>query len=300
MTEHGDHRHLDAPKPASGHARAVTFEACLAGAIDHCAEAYVANLPLGIATGIAGLDQIAGGLRPGDLTVLAGTSGSGRTSLVLQIAWHVCSRYAYDLAPDQTHLTCAGGRVLLYSLGTCEIDLALRCLVKEAGLNIDAVRQGQITALEFAKLRDRCLDLREAPLLINSTRAISLSRLVEEVREIQGAGGLDVVIVDDASLTVDDVSRYEAPDLLKPLKDLACETGVAVLVVLGAGDRAPENSVSDDIRQTVARHGDLVMIMTPRMPTPITAKNPVAVSAIIRETARDHSESNRAIHELQY
>ena len=56
----------------------------------------------GIATGLADLDRMMGGLQPSDLIILAGRPGMGKTSLATNIAFNIAKAYDGETQPDGT------------------------------------------------------------------------------------------------------------------------------------------------------------------------------------------------------
>lgn len=81
-----------------------------------------------IALGLGDLDRITGGLRPGELTVLAARTAHGKTALACQIGHHAA-----------THAV----PVLYVALEEGGLDLTCRLIALEAGLPYTNVREGR-------------------------------------------------------------------------------------------------------------------------------------------------------------
>jgi replicative DNA helicase len=75
------------------------------------------NVPRGLPTGILRLDTFMGGMRPGDLIIVAGASSMGKTSMARNIAYNVAR---------------AGGKVAFFSQEMSGEQIGLRTLSAEA------------------------------------------------------------------------------------------------------------------------------------------------------------------------
>lgn len=80
-------------------------------------DSLASNKPRGLPTGILRLDTFMGGMRPGDLVIVAGASSMGKTCLARNIAYNVAR---------------AGGKVAFFSQEMSEEQIAMRTLTAEA------------------------------------------------------------------------------------------------------------------------------------------------------------------------
>src|SRR5437660_2283346 len=77
------------------------FATSLTTAVDMAARAYQRDGRLsGLATGLADLDRMMGGLQPSDLVILAGRPGMGKSSLATNIAYNVARAWRGEVRPD--------------------------------------------------------------------------------------------------------------------------------------------------------------------------------------------------------
>src|SRR5215213_8588105 len=77
------------------------FASAVTTAVDMAAKAYQRDGKLsGIATGLADLDRMMGGLQPSDLIILAGRPGMGKTALATNIAFNIAQAYVGEKQPD--------------------------------------------------------------------------------------------------------------------------------------------------------------------------------------------------------
>ena len=175
----------------------LSFAEALHGAVEMAAEAYSRDGGLaGVSTGLIDLDRMLGGLHPSDLVILAGRPSMGKTALATNIAFSVSKAYAYDILPDGSRKTSNGGVVAFFSLEMSAEQLAMRLLADASGVPSDRLRKGEIDASEFGRVRDAALEIQEAPLFIDATGGLSISKLAARARRLKRQTGLDLIVVD--------------------------------------------------------------------------------------------------------
>jgi replicative DNA helicase len=179
-----------------------------------------------IPSGFPSLDKLlGGGLRRGDLLVLGGDVGSGKSALALAIALRVSQQrrstlfYSGEMVPE---------RVLE------------RALAIEGRARIDDLRRGTLDEVTRAGVGAAAVRLREELPIVERVPAEGMGRIAEEVR---AARGLELVVMDglDCLLPGARPSGEEAATAVRALKQLALDTKIAVLVTaplprLGARD----------------------------------------------------------------
>ncbi|HEX7758030.1 MAG TPA: replicative DNA helicase [Caulobacteraceae bacterium] len=251
-----------------------SFEKALTGAVTMAAEAYNRDGGLsGISTGLTDLDRMLGGLHPSDLIILAARPSMGKTALGANIAFNVARRYAWEPQPDGTRKTVSGGVVAFFSLEMSAEQLAMRLLADVTGVPSDLMRKGEINASEFGRVRDAAIEIQEAPLFIDDTGGISISKLAARSRRLKRTSGLDLIVIDYVQLvTGSDTSRtenrvQEVTMITQALKSLAKELSVPIIAlaqlsrqVENREDKKPQLS---DLRESgsIEQDADVVMFI---------------------------------------
>jgi replicative DNA helicase len=185
-----------------------TFEHFLTSAIGMAAEAYGRDGGLsGISTGLIDLDQKTGGLHDTNLIILAARPSMGKSALAANIGFNVAKAYAWEQQPDGTHKTVRGGRVGFFSLEMSGEELALRIVAEVSGVPSERLRRGDVQQHEFSRVRDAAVEIQQAPLYIDDTGGLTMSRLAARARRMKRRHGLDLVIVDYLQLIVADRAR---------------------------------------------------------------------------------------------
>ena len=250
-----------------------TFANALAGAVETISEAKNREGGLaGLSTGLIDLDRQLGGLHPSDLVILAGRPSMGKTALATNIAFSVAKSYAYEIGPDGSRRTAAGGVVAFFSLEMSAEQLATRLLADVSGVSSDRLRKGEIDNSEYYRVRDAAVEVQDAPLHIDATGGLSIAKLTARARRLKRSVGLDLIVVDYLQLVTTDGSKgdnrvQEVSSITQGLKALAKELSVPVIAlsqlsrqVENREDKKPQLS---DLRESgsIEQDADVVMFV---------------------------------------
>ena len=210
----------------------------------------------GISTGFLKLDEMTGGLHPGELIILAARPSMGKTALALNIAQHV----AAGKTPQP---------VAVFSLEMSQEALLTRLLCATARVDSQKFRAGFLNADERRRLSFAATQIVESPLFIDDTAGINLMDMHAKLRRMKAEHGLALVVVDYLQLMSGRGSfenrNQEVSALSRGLKMLAKELAVPMLV-LSQLSRAPEVRQGDhrpqlsDLRESgsIEQDADLV------------------------------------------
>jgi replicative DNA helicase len=220
----------------------------------------------GIESGFTQFDRQCSGLHSGDLYIVAGRPGMGKTSFVLNLAVNVARPKQVEVTGENDPYLEApveepGYGVLFCSLEMPREQLAARLLSSEARVDMQKIRSGRMQRDDWNKLTDAASRLGRLPLWLDDTPALSLLDLRAKIRRLQaeiarGEGScpakrLGLVAIDYLQLMQgrrDAGSReQEISELSRGLKALAKEMGVAVMA-LSQLNRAVETRTSKDKR----------------------------------------------------
>jgi replicative DNA helicase len=206
--------------------------------------------PDAVATGFASLDRmLSGGLRRGELTVLGGDVGSGKSALALGMALRA--------APAQPTLLFTG------EMPAERVHERAVCI--EGRVNLSSVRAGQLDHGERAALGLAALRLQDRLPLLEPLGVEGVARLGQV---IAGTEGLGLVVVDGLQSLVSGALPLaeELATAVRELKALALALNVAILATAQLADgaaRADRRPTLDDLGAlgAVKHHADVVLVL---------------------------------------
>lgn len=210
-----------------GEAKAATggfrsFGDCIDGFMEQAAQAMNADGTVtGLSTDLIDLDAKTGGLHPSDLVVIAGRPGSGKTALATNIAFASARK---------------GKKVAFFSLEMSGEQLAGRIISDVAGVSGDAIRKGDITPVEFGRMREAAQEIRNLGIYIDDGGGTSVAKINARARRLKRTQGLDLVVVDYLQLSKgsDKTSQnrvQEIGEITGGLKSLAKDCHVPVIAL---------------------------------------------------------------------
>ncbi len=183
----------------------------------------------GLPTGFTDLDEMTGGLQPGELVILAARPSMGKTALALNIA--------RNAAVDH------GRKAAVFSLEMTTRSLVLRLLAAEARIDFATFRRGFIAVNDHARLVAAAGRLAHADVWIDDSGMITVLEMKAKCRRMRAERGLDLVIVDYLQLAHGDGRHerreQEISEISRGLKALAKELDLPVLA-LSQLNRGPE------------------------------------------------------------
>ncbi|HEX8665489.1 MAG TPA: replicative DNA helicase [Beijerinckiaceae bacterium] len=249
------------------------FSDALTTAIDMAANAFKREGKLsGIATGLADLDRMMGGLQPSDMIVLAGRPGMGKSSLATNIAFNIAKAYEGEKQPDGSVKTVNGGVVGFFSLEMSAEQLATRMIAEQSGVPSYKIRRGDIREDDFYKITDVAREMQALPFYIDQTGGLSIAQLAARARRLKRQRGLDLLVVDYIQLLSGATRKgdnrvQEVTEITTGMKALAKELNVPVLAlsqlsrqVEQRDDKRPQLS---DLRESgsIEQDADVVMFI---------------------------------------
>ncbi len=223
----------------------------------------------GIATDLADLDKMLGGLHKSDLLILAGRPSMGKTSLATNIAFNVAKAYKRGTLTNGGEGAVDGGVVGFFSLEMSAEQLAGRILAEASEISSHKIRQGDMNETEFRRFVEAAKSLEACPLYIDDTAAIPISQLAARARRLKRTHGLDLLIVDYLQLVrgTSDNRVQEIGEISMGLKAIAKELNIPVIAlsqlsrqVESREDKRPQLS---DLRESgsIEQDADVVMFV---------------------------------------
>jgi replicative DNA helicase len=211
----------------------------------------------GTPTGFVDLDNITGGLQPGNLVVIAARPSMGKSSLVTNIAENAAIHY--------------GKPVALFSLEMSEAELAQRFIASQASIKGDDLRKGRVSEERWPKIVKASSRLAGAPLWVDDSSDIGMLEIRAKTRRLhsQHPEGLGLVIVDYLQLLRSDSRSENRAEVIgqmsRGLKLLAGELGVPVIALSqlnrGVEARTDKRPLLSDLRESGAVEQDADVVI---------------------------------------
>lgn len=139
-------------------------------------------------TGFTKLDELMGWLHPGEVTVVAGLTGVGKSSLAQNIAVGAAQNLVVAPSDQGEPYEALGAQVFFCSLESTHEALWGRFLCAEAGVDLKSFRHGQLTEHDGLKLKQAEGFLSRLPLHLETGFFPSAESIAREVRSVMERG----------------------------------------------------------------------------------------------------------------
>lgn len=211
----------------------------------------------GDSTGFEYLDKKTGGFHGGELILIAGRPGMGKSSLAVNIAEHMA---IHD-----------GKTVAIFNLEMPKEQLVKRILCSQALVDSKKMLTGDFSIDDWQRV-GRILDKIDAsPLYIDDSASVTVSEIRAKCRRIKQSKGLAMIVIDYLQLMQSgshtESRQQEVAEISRSLKVLAKELDVPV-VALSQLSRAVEarkdrRPMLSDIRESgsIEQDCDIVMFL---------------------------------------
>ena len=217
----------------------------------------------GLATGFTDFDKMTGGLRPGDLVIVAGRPSMGKSTLAVNMAEYAAVNPSIR-AP-----------VAIFSMEMPSEQIITRMLASIGGVPLGSLRSGRIADEDWARITSATSQLSEAKIFIDETPALSPTDLRARARRLKREHGLGLVVVDYLQLMQVPGNKEnratEIAEISRGLKVLAKELAVPVIALSqlnrGVEQREHKKPVMSDLRECVT--GDTLVCLTDGRRVPI-------------------------------
>jgi len=181
----------------------------------------------GTGTGYPELDNLTGGLKPGEMFVLAARPSIGKTALALNIIRNIALR----VPPNGIRK-----KIAFFSLEMSAEQIGQRMLCTEAGVSLSSIIDHSFKASEMHRLTKAADSLKDAEVFIDPTGGISVYELRAKARKLKESNNIDLVVVDYLQLMragdrEKESRQVEVSTISGGLKKLAKDLNIPVLVL---------------------------------------------------------------------
>lgn len=218
------------------------------------------NLQNIVKTGFTQIDKKIRGFKPGDLVIVAGRPGMGKTTWALNIA---------------TNNIFAHKNVLIFSLEMTNEQLIKKIVSSESGISIDKMDGGNLTASDWRLFEETKNKLSQSNLYVYDKSPITIETLVNKTKSIQAVRQIDLIIVDYLQLLMTTSKAPAGSDnrtasmtyISNLLKGLAKEIGCPLISLSqlnrGVESRPDKRPLLSDLRDSgsIEQDADMVIML---------------------------------------
>ena len=213
-------------------------------------DGYVTGIP----TGFRDFDRLTAGLQPSEVVVIAGRPSMGKTAFALNIGYNAAER--------------TGKGVAIFSLEMSKLQLGIRLLGFDSGINAGKLRTGFLRDQDWERLTHSANHLAEMPIFIDDSSAIGVLEMKAKCRRLMKKQGLAMVIVDYLQLihgrSSAESRQLEISEISRAMKGLAKDLNVPVLALSQLNrkveDRPNKRPQLADLRESGAIEQDADVI----------------------------------------
>ena len=210
----------------------------------------------GLTTGYKDLDSKTSGLQAADLIIVAGRPSMGKTSFAMNL---VENAILADSKP-----------ILVFSMEMPAGSLMMRLLSSVGKIDQTRVRNGQLEEEDWAKLSAAMQQLKDKPLLIDDTPALTPTEIRSRARKVlREQGSLGMIMIDYLQLMQvagsSEGRTAEISEISRSLKSIAKEFNCPVIALSQLNrsleQRPNKRPVMSDLRESGAIEQDADVIM---------------------------------------
>ena len=211
----------------------------------------------GVPTGFNHLDKLTGGLRPGQMVIVAARPGLGKSTLALDFA--------------RSAAIGKGMTTVFFSLEMSYIEIVQRLLSAQSGVRLEHLRHGTISQHDWQYLAARMGDIKDAPLFIDDSPNMALPEIRAKCRRLKQRHDLKLVIIDYLQLMSSgkrvESRQQEVSEFSRALKLLAKELNLPVVAISQLNRSAEQRDGKEprisDLRESgsLEQDADLVILL---------------------------------------
>lgn len=216
-----------------------------------------AKMP-GVPTGFTDLDTLTGGLRGGQMIVVAARPAMGKSTVALDFARSAAIKHGMTTA--------------FFSLEMGRQEIEERLISAQSRVALHHIRQGTLTDDDWTRIGRHTGEILEAPLLLDTSTNLTAMDIRAKSRRLAQKHDLKLVIVDYLQLmqsggAKSETRQLEVTEISRNLKLLAKELDVPVVALSqlnrGPEQRADKRPMVSDLRESgsIEQDADMVILL---------------------------------------
>ena len=262
--------------------------------IDAIASSGGANT--GVSTGFVDLDEVTNGLHPGQMWIIAGRPGSGKSTLGLDFTRDCAIKHGQTAA--------------IFSLEMSKTELVMRMLCAEASIRLSDMRGGRMSDDDWARLARRMGEISQAPLFIDDSPNMTMMEIRAKARRLKQRHDLKLLVIDYLQLMTSgkrvESRQQEVSEFSRQIKLLAKELTIPVIAISqlnrGPEQRADHRPMLSDLRESGSLEQDSDTVLLVHRPDAWNRDDPRAGEAdlIVAKQRSGPIATVTIAHQLHY
>lgn len=211
----------------------------------------------GVPTGFQDLDRLLGGLQSGQLIIVAGRPGLGKSTVSMDFVRHAA--------------VSAGMASAMFSLEMSKTEMVLRLLSAECRVPLHLLRSGNLEDDHWSRMGRRLGQMGDAPIFLDDSPNLNMMEIRAKARRLKQMFGLRLLVVDYLQLMSSPKKsgnrQEEVSELSRGLKLLAKEIECPVIGVSqlnrGPEKREDKRPQLSDLRESgsIEQDADVVILL---------------------------------------
>ena len=211
----------------------------------------------GVPTGFVELDELTNGLQAGQMVIVAGRPGMGKSTLGLDFC---------RAASIHNNMTS-----VIFSLEMGRNEITMRLLSAEARVPLNHIRNGPMSDDDWTKLARKMAEMSDAPLFIDDSPNMTMMEIRAKARRLKQRHDLKLIVIDYIQLMTSgkkvESRQVEVSEFSRQIKLLAKELEVPIVALAqlnrGSEQRSDKKPMVSDLRESgsLEQDADIVMLV---------------------------------------
>jgi len=198
----------------------------------------------GVPTGFSELDELTNGLQAGQMVIVAGRPGSGKSTLGLDFC---------RAASIHNNLASA-----IFSLEMGRTEITMRLLSAESRVALNHIRNGPMTEEDWQKLARKMGEVSSAPMFIDDSPNMTMMEIRAKARRLKQRHDLRLIVIDYLQLMSSgkkvESRQVEVSEFSRQIKLLAKELEIPIVALAqlnrGSEQRSDKKPMVSDLRES--------------------------------------------------
>ena len=210
-----------------------------------------------VKTSLDALAELIGGYHDGDLIIVAGRPGMGKTAFALSEAMNAAKH---------------GMPVLFFSLEMAEFSVVVRGLAMQSGISAKRIFRGEFDRSELETMAKRAVESINMPLYFDTTANIGVDELVARIGNSVIEQGIRMVFIDytrfiRSTLDPRENYRFHVDDIVTRLKQAAKQYQIPIVLIhqlsRAVEQRADKRPLMSDLAESgsLEQHADVILFL---------------------------------------